>query len=242
VKKSIELDEYKQQIADIYSSRSANYDLGEWHPRIAHHLVESARLQTEKQVLDIATGTGMVAIEVARIVGTEGRVIGIDISAGMIDVSRKKSQALGLKNIEFQIADAEALDFPANTFDYIFCSSALIWMSDLRGALRHWHQLLKPGGKLGFHAFAETAFIGGVLTQKVLEKYGVSLLLSKPTGTVEKCQYLLQQAGYESIEIESVPDGNWIGLEKAKGMWTGNGSFPAPGLWSVGIARPTFLI
>jgi ubiquinone/menaquinone biosynthesis C-methylase UbiE len=229
INESIKLDEYKQQLADIYSSRSANYDQGEWHPRIAHHLVESAQIQSGMQVLDIATGTGMVAIESAQIVGTEGRVIGVDISTEMVDIARQKAQILGLQNIEFHLADGEALDFPANTFDYIFCSSALIWMSDLRGALQHWHQLLKPGGKLGFHAFAETAFIGGVITQKVLEKHGVSLLLSKPTGTVEKCQDLLQQAGYDSIEIESVPDGNWIGLEKAKGMWTGHGSFPAPG-------------
>ncbi len=226
---SIKLDKYKQQIADIYSSRSANYDRGEWHPRIAHRLVESAQIQTGMQVLDIATGTGMVAIEAAQIVGAEGRVIGIDISTGMVDTARQKVQALGLQNIEFQLADGELLNFSANTFDYIFCSSALIWMSDLHGALRHWHQLLKPGGKIGFHAFAETAFVGGVITQKVLEKYGVSLLLSKPTGTVEKCQELLQKAGYESIEIESVLDGKWIGLEQAKGMWAGNSSFPAPG-------------
>ena len=229
MKESIKLDEYKQKIADIYSSRSANYDQGEWHPRIAHRLVESAQLQIGKQVLDIATGTGMVAIEAAQILGEQGRVIGIDISTGMIDIARQKAEALGLQNIEFQLADGEALEFPANTFDYIFCSSALIWMSDLRGALRHWYQLLKPGGKIAFHAFAETAFIGGVLTQQVLEKYDVSLLLSKPTGTVEKCHDLLQQAGFEVIEIETVPDGSWIGLEQAQGMWAGNSSFPAPG-------------
>jgi ubiquinone/menaquinone biosynthesis C-methylase UbiE len=229
VKESIELDEYKQQISDIYISRSANYDQSEWHPRIAHHLVKSAQIQTGKQVLDIATGTGLVAIAAAQIADTEGRVIGIDISTGMIDVARQKAQALGLHNIEFKLADGEALDFPANTFDYIFCSSALIWMSDLHGALQHWQQLLRPGGKLGFHAFAETAFISGVITQKVLEKYGVSLLLNKPTGTVTKCRYLLQQTGYKSIEIESVPDGNWISLAKAKGMWAEPGSFPAPG-------------
>jgi ubiquinone/menaquinone biosynthesis C-methylase UbiE len=229
VNESIKLDEYKQQIADLYSSRSANYDLGEWHPRIAHLLVEYAQLLPGQQVLDVATGTGMVAIKAAQIVGAEGRVIGVDIATGMIDRARHKAQELGLQNIEFQLADGEALDFPANTFDYIFCSSALIWMSDLHGALRHWNQLLKPGGKLGFHAFAETAFLGGVVTQRVLEKYGVSLLLSKPTGTIEKCHDLLQQAGFEAIEIKSVPDGSWIDLEKAKGMWAGNGSIPAPG-------------
>jgi ubiquinone/menaquinone biosynthesis C-methylase UbiE len=229
VNESIKLDEYKQQIADLYSSRSANYDLGEWHPRIAHLLVEYAQLRPGQQVLDVATGTGMVAIKAAQIVGAEGRVIGVDIATGMIDRARYKAQELGLQNIEFQLADAESLDFSANTFDCIFCSSALIWMSDLHGALRHWHQLLKPGGKLGFHAFAETAFLGGVVTQRVLGKYGVSLLLSKPTGTVEKCHDLLQQAGFEAIEIKSVPDGSWIDLEKAKKMWAGNGSIPAPG-------------
>ncbi|MDJ0707778.1 MAG: methyltransferase domain-containing protein [Leptolyngbyaceae cyanobacterium MO_188.B28] len=225
----IELDEYKQQVADLYSHRSSNYDDGDWHPRIAHRLVEYAQLSQGQQILDIATGTGMVAIEAAQIVGNEGQVIGIDISTGMLEQARRKVELLGFCNIEFRLADAEVLDFPLNTFDCIFCSSALIWMSDLLGALQLWHQFLKPGGLLGFHAFADTAFVGGTITQKVLEKYGVSLLFSKPTGTVEKCHNLLQQAGFEAIDIQSEQDGGYISLEKAKGMWTGNGSSPVPG-------------
>ena len=225
----LNLDEYKQQIADLYSGRSAGYDNGAWHPRIAHRLVELADIQPGQKVLDLATGTGMVAIEAAQIVGNEGKVIGIDIATGMIDRSRQKVTELGLNNIEFQIADAEALDFPENSFDLIFCSSAFIWMSDLLSALQHWHQLLKPGGILGFHAFAETAFIAGVVSQQVLEKQGISILLSKPTGTVEKCHDLLHQAGFESIDIKTEPDGNYISLEKAKTMWAGNPSFPTPG-------------
>lgn len=224
-----ELNKYKQQIADLYSSRSSNYDDGEWHPRIAHRLIEYADLRTRHQVLDIATGTGMIAIEAAQIVGPQGKVIGIDISKGMIERARQKVEVLGLTNVEFQIADAETLNFPVNTFDYIFCSSALIWMSNLLDSLRLWHKLLKPGGFLGFHAFAETAFVGGVVAQKVFEKYGISLLLSKPTGTVEKCYKLLQKAGFEEIDIKSEQDGGYITLEKAKGMWSGSGSSPFPG-------------
>jgi ubiquinone/menaquinone biosynthesis C-methylase UbiE len=225
----LKLDEYKQQIADLYSDRSAIYDNGAWHPRIAHRLVELADMQPGQQVLDIATGTGMVAIEAAQLVGDEGHVIGIDIATGMVELARQKVTALGLNNIEFQIADAEDLSFPDDRFDRIFCSSAFIWMSDLLGALQHWHRLLKPGGRLGFHAFADTAFIGGTISQQILEKYGVSLLLSKPTGTVKKCHDLLQQAGFESLDIKTEPDGNYISLEKAKTMWAGNPSFPAPG-------------
>jgi ubiquinone/menaquinone biosynthesis C-methylase UbiE len=159
VNNQLELDDYKQQVADLYSCRSANYDNGDWHPRIAHRLVEYAHLCPGQHVLDIATGTGMFAIEAAQIVGIEGRVIGIDISTGMIEQAKRKAETLGLGNIEFQFADAEALNFPENSFDCIFCSSALIWMSDLLDALRHWHQLLRPGGLLGFHAFADTAFV-----------------------------------------------------------------------------------
>jgi len=229
VNNQLKLNDYKQQVADLYSRRSSNYDDGEWHPRIAHRLVEYAQLSPGQHVLDIATGTGMVAIAAAQLVGTQGRVIGVDISTGMIEQARRKVQILGLNNVEFQLADAEALDFPEKSFDCIFCSSALIWMSDLLSALRHWHHLLKPGGLLGFHAFADTAFVGGVVSQKVLEQYGVSLLFSKPTGTIEKCRDLLRQAGFMQIDIKSEQEGSYISLENAKRMWAGNASGPVPG-------------
>lgn len=225
----LELNDYKQQVADLYSRRSDNYDDGAWHPRIAHRLVEYAHLNHGQQVLDIATGTGIVAIKAAQIVGIKGQVIGIDISTGMIEQAKQKVETLGLGNVEFQLADAEALNFPENSFDCIFCSSALIWMSDLSGALQHWYQLLKPGGLLGFHAFADTAFVGGVVAQRVLEKYGISLLFNKPTGTFEKCHNLLKQARFVEIDINTEQDGGYISLESAKGMWSGNGSVPAPG-------------
>lgn len=223
------MNEYKQQVANLYSSRSSSYDNGDWHPRIAQRLVEYAQLDPGQQVLDIATGTGIVAIEAAQIIGTEGRVIGVDISAGMLDVAKRKSETLGLSNIEFLLADAEDLNFPDNSFDHVFCSSAFIWMSDLIGVLKLWHKLIKPGGLLSFHAFADTAFVGGVVAQKVLENYGISLLLNRTTGTVDKCYDLLQQAGFEKINIKTEQDGSYISLEQAKRMWPGSGSCPAPG-------------
>jgi ubiquinone/menaquinone biosynthesis C-methylase UbiE len=224
----LELDDYKQQIADLYSRRSPTYDESEWHARIAHRLIEHAQISRGHHVLDIATGTGMVAIEAAQLVGPEGRVIGVDISAGMLDQARRKIEALNLSNIELRQADAEALDFPANSFDRVLCGAALIWMADISAALRLWSGFLKPGGLIGIHAFAETAFVGGVVMQKVVEKYGISLAFSKPTGTVEKCHDLLASAAFEAIEIKAEQDGSYISLEQAKRMWAGR-SHPAPG-------------
>ncbi|MBD2492801.1 class I SAM-dependent methyltransferase [Nostoc sp. FACHB-280] len=224
----LRLSDYKQQIADLFNRRSPTYDQSEWHLQIAHRLVEYAQLRPGDQVLDIATGTAMAAIAAAQVVGAGGKVIGIDISSGMLAQAQQKVTELGLTNIEFQLADAESLNFPANSFDCILCSSALIWLENFTGALHHWHQFLKPGGLLGFHAFAETAFIASIVVQKVLAKYGIALYLNQPTGTTEKCRHLLEAAGYDCIEIISEQYGSYVNLEQAKGMWLGS-SYPAPG-------------
>ena len=222
------LIDYKQEIADLYSGRSEKYDRSQWHWKIANRLVEHGEVKPSQQVLDIATGTGHCAIAAASLVGETGRVIGIDISSGMIAQARNKAKKLNLTNIEFQVADGETLNFPPKSFDRIFCASAFIWMSDLVNTLRLWRKLLKPGGILGVQAFAETAFIGGVITQKVAAKYGVNFLMSKPTGTVQKCQQLFAEAGLKSVEIEVEQTGSYISLERAKRMWAGK-EHPAPG-------------
>lgn len=227
MKEPLDLEIYKQEIADLYTNRSQTYDNSNWHLQIAHRLVEYGQVGFGQNILDIATGTGHVAISSAQLVGAEGKVIGIDISPGMLEQARHKAEKLNLKNIEFQLADDETLNFAANSFDRIFCSSAFIWMSDLIAALRLWHNFLKPGGIIGIHAFADTAFIGGVVTQKIAQKYGISFLMSQPTGTVEKCQNLLQKAGFEAIDLKVEQEGSYISLDKAKGMWAGS-SHPAP--------------
>jgi ubiquinone/menaquinone biosynthesis C-methylase UbiE len=229
----LNLNQYKQEIADLYSRRSTHYDNSAWHLRIAHLLVEYAQITPGQSILDIATGTGMVAIEAARNVGTTGNVIGIDISSGMLEQARQKVAELEQNNIklniEFQLADAEALDFPINSFDRILCASAFIWMQDIQTALKHWYDLLNSGGIIGFHAFADTAFIGGIVAQKVAAQYGINLEMSKPTGTVEKCHQLLRFAGFEVVDIKiDQEDSGYISLEKAKSMWAGS-SHPAPG-------------
>ena len=239
MEKQLDLGVYKQEIADLYTGRSQTYDSGNWHLQIAHRLVEYGQVSSGQNILDIATGTGHVAIASAKLVGLEGKVIGIDISPGMLAQARQKIDKSNLlNNIEFQLADGETLDFANNSFDRIFCSSAFIWMSDLIAALRLWHNCLKPGGILGIHAFADTAFIGGVITQKVAQKYGIEFLMSQPTGTVKKCHNLFQQAGFEAIDIKVEQDGSYINLEKAQGMWPGN-SHPAPGQYPPPLSRLT---
>jgi arsenite methyltransferase len=189
-------------------------------------LVELVPLQKGQSILDIATGTGIVAIAAAEIVGDEGKVIGVDIADVLLDQARKKIEAAGLKNIELIEADAECLDFAENSFDAIFCSSAIVLFNDIPNVLRNWYRFLKPSGFVAFHAFLET----GMMTPEIIKacaKCGISLPnIHELLGTPEKCQKVLQQAGFEDIKVESKQFGKYLSLDEAKKWWNGTWLHP----------------
>ena len=125
---------------------------------MANRLVQLAAPQPSESVLDIATGAGFVTIPVAHLVGASGKVVGVDISAGMLTQARQAVSAAGLSNIELEQADAESLDYAPSSFDLVICCNALPYMSDIPAALRHWHSLLRPGGRLAFNCWAEHSY------------------------------------------------------------------------------------
>ncbi len=223
----LDLNDYKQGIADLYNRRSQTYDDSKWHLQICHRLLEYSQVSSFQHILDIGTGTGHLAIAAAQIVGTEGRVIGVDISALMLEQARSKVEALGLSNLEFQLADAEALNYPANSFDRILCANTFPWIEDKEAALRLWYQFLKPGGLIGIHTPADTAYIGYVVLRYVFERYGVTLEPSNRIGAIDTCQNLLANAGFEAIEIKTEQHGSYISLDKAKASWEGIVSLPS---------------
>ncbi len=223
--KQLKLDEFKQQVADLYSQRSSNYDEGDFHPLLAHRLIEYAGIRSGPIILDIATGTGLVAIKAAQLVGSSGWVVGVDISTGMIDQAKQKAKAVGLSNIELMLADAEALDFPDNSFDRVLCCSTLPLLTNVQADLRLWHRFLKPDGLIGLCVFAETAFVAGVVLKRVARSYGVELVMSDLTGTEKKCYTLLREAGFENVEVKTEQFGNYISLSEAN-AWDGTFKHP----------------
>ena len=221
----IQLDEFKQAIAQIYDRRRDTYDRGgedNWHYKLACRLVECAEIEPGQQVLDLATGTGMVAIEAACQVGESGEVIGVDISSGLLAVAQQKIDAADLNNIvRLKLADIETLDFSENMCDRvaepsahrILCCSALPLLKDVPASLRLWRSFLKPQGKLGLCVFAETAFVTGVILQKVARRYGINIVMSDLTGTEAKTYGLLEIAGYRNIQIVTEQYGYYTDLE-----------------------------
>lgn len=218
----LELDDYKQEVADFYDRRSLTYDDNESLIQICHRLLEYAQVEAGQTILDIGTGTGHLAIALAQIIGDKGRVVGIDISPRMLEQARIKVDELRFKNIELQLADAEALDYPINTFDRILCANTFPWLEDKEATLRLWHQFLKPGGQISIHTPADTAYIGAVVLRRVFAKHGILLEASNRLGSVEQCQNLFANAGFESIEIETEQRGSYTNLDKAKVTWEGS--------------------
>lgn len=218
----VELDEFKQQVAALYNQRSNSYDEGDFHPLLAHRLIQYAGIQRGQKILDLATGTGLVAMEAAQLVGSEGKVVGVDISNGLLEQAKRKARAAGLSNIELIEADAEALEFPNDSFDRVLCCSALPLMTNVPADLRLWHRFLKPDGLIGLCVFAETAFITGVVLKKVAQRYGVELVFSDLTGTEEKCYTLLGEAGFEDVKVKTEQFGSYISLSQVKGTWEGS--------------------
>jgi arsenite methyltransferase len=124
------MTKYKQQVIDFFNSRTAYDAEGDSHPKEAQRLLSYAPLKSGQTVLDIATGTGLVAIDAAKKVAPTGWVIGVDMSLGMLSQAKSKMSEQGIDNLELIEADVELVDFNAEQFDLIFCCSALVYISN----------------------------------------------------------------------------------------------------------------
>lgn len=130
--------EEKTAVTQVFNLVSKLYDNPSlrFFPLCADKMVDYAKIKHGQKVLDVATGTGMVAIAAAQAIGNEGRVQAIDLSEGMIDTAQKNMSRTGLSNIDFHIMDGENLEFKNNYFDVITCSYGLFFMPDMPAALK----------------------------------------------------------------------------------------------------------
>ena len=211
--------QYKKIVIDFFNGRTSydnDYTINRTLP-----ILELVPLTKGQKIVDIATGTGLIAISAAQIVGNQGKVIGVDFSSGMLQQAQQKIEQLELENIELIEADAEYIDFEDESFDVIICSTALVYFRDIPKALQNWYRWLKKGGAIAFSCGSEQSYAAPIII-KAGAKHGISLLnINEPTGTPEKCQNLMQAAGFQDIEIKSEQFGFYQSLDTAK-QWDGS--------------------
>ena len=114
---------------------------------VTQALVQEAEISSGQTILDIATGPGEPALSLAGLVGPAGKVCGIDPIPGMIEAARRAANTLQVKNIQFEVAFADQLPFPAGTFDAVISRFGAMFFPAPADAIREILRVLKPGRK-----------------------------------------------------------------------------------------------
>jgi ubiquinone/menaquinone biosynthesis C-methylase UbiE len=142
---------------------------------ITQALVADARIRNGHTVLDVATGPGEPALSVAAIVGPQGRVVGIDPVPEMVAAARRAADHLGMKNAQFDVAFADHLPFPADTFDAVISRFGAMFFPVPADGLRELLRVLKPGAKLALAVwhFAEKNPFHFALS-RIVDRYAAS--------------------------------------------------------------------
>ncbi len=115
---------------------------------VTQALVEHAQIGSQHAVLDIATGPGEPALSVAALVGPKGEVFGVDPIPEMVAAARRAAARLELKNVQFEVAFADQLPFPADTFDAVISRFGVMFFPSPLDAVREMLRVLKPERKL----------------------------------------------------------------------------------------------
>jgi len=200
------MDLRREEIAATFDLRARGYRESDWHRAAAERLVDLCGLKPGDRVLDAGTGTGFAAHYAARQVGKHGRVVGVDISQGMLSEARAEAAASSFTNIEFIQCDATALtQFPDAAFDVVTSATSLIYIPVIEG-LREWHRVLRHGGLIAFSTMPAGFPVAGRLFRECAGEYGVRL--EDPCaslGSDDACRKALAAAGFVDPETVSEP-------------------------------------
>ena len=101
-------------------------------------------LRSGQSALDIGCGAGHSTQLLAKLCGTDTKIVGVDNNTGILETARQRSEKF--PNLSFQEGSVTQLPFADNTFDVVFCQTLLIHVHDLQGALAEIKRVLKPGG------------------------------------------------------------------------------------------------
>lgn len=228
--KKVKVEEKSKLVADVFHSVAQKYDIMNDLMSFGIHrfwkrfALDCAGVRRGHHVLDIAGGTGDLALAFARKVGASGHVVLADINDSMLAMGRKKLLDNGIVgNVSFVQADAQDLPFPENSFDCVTMSFGLRNVTDKQQALESMFRVLKPGGRLLVLEFSKPTH---ALLSKAYDAYSFSILpkLGKwVAGDADSYQYLaesirmhpdqktlasmMEKAGFESVHYYNLTQG-----------------------------------
>ncbi|MEN7343576.1 MAG: bifunctional demethylmenaquinone methyltransferase/2-methoxy-6-polyprenyl-1,4-benzoquinol methylase UbiE [Pseudomonadota bacterium] len=217
------------RVRGVFDSVAGNYDLmndlmsGGIHRLWKKFTIDKAAVREGQTVLDLAGGTGDLAIAFAKRVGSHGQVVLADINAEMLKQGRERLLNNGIVgNVEIAQVDAEALPFADNTFDLITIAFGLRNVTRKEAALESMLRVLKPGGKLlvlefskpnellkpayDLFSFSVLPFLGRVVANDESSyRYLAESIRMHPDQ--ETLMAMMEQAGFERCEYDNLTGG-----------------------------------
>ncbi len=160
-------------------------------------VVELAEARPGVRLLDIGTGTGTIARTAA---ARGASVVGIDASAGMLEVARRLSPVLDLR-----LADASSLPFDDGAFDVVTCGLTISHVTDREKALREVLRVLRHGGNLVASAWAEGGSGPTRTASRILDRYAPPEdSLDEKTWTIgRRGSDVLREAGFTGVSVQT---------------------------------------
>jgi ubiquinone/menaquinone biosynthesis C-methylase UbiE len=196
--------ERRAQVAAVFDRVADTYDsVGvSWFQPIARELVARLGPAAGQRALDIGCGRGAALFALADAVGPAGRVTGIDLAPRMVAATLADARARGLANVDVVVDDAGAPVLPPGACDVAAASFVLFFLPAPVAALRAWHELLAPGGRLGVSTFAEA---GAGWLQDVFRPYlpVPAFAAPSPFATDEGVEGLFTAAGFRKVRTEA---------------------------------------
>jgi enediyne biosynthesis protein CalE5 len=206
-------------------------DMLKWMGPVSDQLIRSTGITSGHTVLDVATGAGQPALTIAKVVGPNGRVVGVDLSPEMLEVAKEEAASQGLTNVVvFQVVKDESLSmFHDNTFDSVVCRNGLMFMPDPVKALKAFLRVLKPKGKTSVTVWGspEKAPVMEVV-MKTISKHVPDMKLPAPgtpggpfsIPTVDMLRDYFLKAGFSDFNAEK-NEVTVVQTDTAEEFWQG---------------------
>jgi len=175
----IDVDQKQGLVKGVFDSVASNYDLMNdvmslgTHRLWKNYTIASSNASKGDKVLDIAGGTGDLAIKFRKKVGDSGKVILSDINGSMLEEGRKNLINHGVIDVDFIQANAESLPFKDNTFDCVSIAFGLRNVTHKNIALKQMHRVLKKGGSLLVLEFSK---VENEMLEKIYDAYSFNLI------------------------------------------------------------------
>jgi len=211
-----------QNISDKYDQMNSIISFNR-HLAWRKDVMRRMNVQKGAEALDVCTGTGDWAFSLAKEVGQEGRVIGLDFSENMLEVAKEKQAEQKASNVTFIHGDAMDLPFEDETFDYVTIGFGLRNVPDYEQVLREMYRVLKPGGIAVCLETSQPTLIGyrqlyyfyfrfimplfGKIFAKSYDEYAWLHESAREFPDKEQLKQLFLHVGFTSVQIKGYSGG-----------------------------------